>query len=30
MEGEDWSPIFGHMEKVEIELMESKNIADDC
>jgi hypothetical protein len=30
MEGEDWSPIFGHVENVEVELMGSKNITDDC
>jgi hypothetical protein len=30
VEGEDWNPMFGHVEKIEVEIMKSKNITDDC
>ena len=30
VEGEDRNPVFGHVEKIEVEIMESENITDDC
>ena len=30
MEDDDWSQIFEQEENIEVELMETKNIIDDC